>query len=384
MRKPHTLFLGVLFLAFSLITLYPMWQGAIIWNTIEYATEFYDKYERPLDILIAFFAFYILIVYKIKMRSEMIYILLYALFNAISIIINGRSSGYFSIVAIPLIYLLLSNIKNSYYFNWNKFILIVLLIWIITPIIDCFFFSDISRQLLFFREYGGYSFFDAGFSGYAVHKNVYAYIVGLCFLITIFTKLPKYVKYLIWVILVGALALSLCKSVIITLVVVVLYYKMINESIGLKLSNRHVILVIVLFSIAIACFVSLDFFNDPNRTVLINGFIDVIKNNFLFGTGMATVVPARFGDDMMPAHNLILQGLADRGIIAFMLYCIYIKCFFSNSDKVYRLFLLYMLLNGLFQPYYTIAIPDYLMMITFLLPMFMSIPVRKIVPQSVR
>ena len=372
-HKSHSFILGLIFLVFSFISLYPMWHGAEIWNRIDNSDEFINKYELPLDIVAVLYAMVFILVYNVHERRELVAILIYTVFHALSIIINGRSDGYFSIIAVPLIYILLSNIKNSYHYNWNEVILCALLVWIVAPIIDCFIFSDYSRQISFFTEFDNNSLLEAGFSGYAQHKNVYAYIVGLCFIITLFTAMPKLLKFFMIIVLSGACILSLCKSVMVTLVAITLYYKYKNSR-NLRITNKHKIVFICLTFIATVVFFKLSFFDDPNRMVIINGFINVIKNNFLFGTGEATLVPSIYGDELQPAHNFILQGIADRGIIAFIIFMYYIKLYFDNSDSTYRLFLLYMLFNGLFQPYFSMRVPNHLMMVTFLLPFFLKKP----------
>jgi len=367
MNKGERLIVLIVFFLNLLLGLYPLWQGGSVWLRFKELSDFEAAYYTP--VVYAEFILSILLIFLSKSVRLKDYTLLFVFtfFFILSVAFNGFKSSVFTIVAMPAVYILVIQSFKGNVHNIGYIVYLILLVWIIMPIIECHFFSSYSRQVLFY----GFTE-ETGFHGYAYHKNTYAYIVGLCILITYFIKIPILLKYLLYIPLLAALLYSECRSVLLAVVflfLMSLYYKF-------GINKRSLFIKCLLFvAVTIPMGVILvrhSFFEDPARGYILTKFISVIENNFLWGTGTSTVVEPLGENTPNPAHNFIIQGWADRGVFTIFFFLLFLFQLIKKNNPIVKTFITYMMIVGLFQPYLNIAIPSYLMMLSLLTPFVIS------------
>ena len=367
-RKSHyNSILGLLVLLINLfMALIPLWQGSFIWSYYKEQAEIEKAIFLPLSIVdIILFLMY-LFLNHIKWNRAHLIIIFMSIFYALSTIINKAESGYFSIIAVPIAYIFIYSISSTLDLSRYKYLLIVLLfLWCLLPFID-YLISDNNRQILYTSSLlSDYS----GFHGYAIHKNIYGYICGLCIImIGLSTTHNKFMALLLIVSLMIPLIYSGCRSVLVALAVVIIfnsYWRI--KKINIPSIIKWILGLSLVFGF-IYLFISISFFEDPNRVYILNEFIEIIKQHFFFGTGTQTRVQGLIDETENPAHNFILQVIADRGIFSSILFFMVLYYLIKKNNKTYSSFVIYMIVVGLFQPYLTLAIPSFLMMLCFVLP----------------
>lgn len=377
--------LGIILIMNLVVSLLPLWSGGYIADYYHdpsvYRTKLLDKV-----IYIEVVLFLILsLLLKNKVGHKYLFaVSIYAFFNAISVIVFGSGAGYFSLLAVWIIYVLLEKLKNQNLTSLRPFVMFYLFIWICLPFLE-FLISDFSEKSLFFGSFTSrettFMGFPIGFSGYDQHKNGYAYMIGFYLMLLYFCNLKNNIKIILACLPICLLFFSGTRSVMLALIVVFSYHKLKNNKLINRISgSKPIMFYIISCAIIIYVFAKLSLFEDEDRLYIITQFVQVISTNPLFGTGGYTIAQGLASEDL-PAHNFILQGLADRGVIVFLCYAYMIWLYFRTSRSEGKVFLLYAMIIGLFQPDYNISIPSDFMMIAFLSPLLISnqnnIPIKK-------
>lgn len=378
------LFVFILNLFYVLV---PQWKGSSIWNT------YYDIESFTLGFLwLRQISIFLLIVISLfafpgnkRLRiNDILPFVVLALTYAISLFFNGKISSIFAAISIPLNYYAIFLAQQRKIFNLSYIIIIILALWVFLPVIDFFFFSDSYRQSLFFyssSEIGDFN--DNDFSGYAYHKNAYGYICGLLIIILQYLNIKRIYKFILIPLIIICILFSGCRSVLVSILGVffISYFKNKSEKFHLirnhlgragtkKLRLRYmglIILIVAISSVAIMFLIQNSIFDDPFRLLIYEHFFSVIKSNFYFGVGEPV-----FFDSDDPAHNFILQILADNGFFCFIAFMWVIFRIFKSSTKMGQMLIIYLLLVSLFQPTLSLSAPSSLFTVLLLMPSFLN------------
>lgn len=361
-KKMSKFIIAFILLSNLLYLLVPRWAGSRVANTYQTIQMFDEKYSIPLVIVnFLLAATFILLNQKYIIRKDIIFFLPVICFYTMSVLINGGGTGIFSCMAMPIYYIFMLTSQRYKIPKWLPIVFLVLLLWVIIPLVD-FFISSSDRRLMFFT---GNIYSLSGFTGYAIHKNVYAFIIGISILLSFKLNFNKLIRLIVLSFLFGVLLFSQCKSVIVALFAVYIITYITKHDIRFN-SFKSLFLLIITIIVGVVSFVKLSFFDDPERMGIIVQFISFIHNNLWFGAGKTVLMYD--GLELNPAHNFIIQGIADYGIISLVFFLIFLLYIYRKQTIEFKQFLVYIVVVGLFQPYFKLAIPTEYIIITFLIP----------------
>lgn len=377
----------VVFVLNIFYVLVPQWKGSPIWNTYQDIETFTAGYIwlRQLSISLLLILPLFAVSGNKKLRSkDILPFAVLALTYALSLLFNGKISSIFTAISISLNYFAIYLTLQKNYYDLSSFIIIILSIWVLLPVIDFFFLSDSYRQSLFFyssSEIGGFN--DNDFSGYAYHKNAYGYICGLLIIILQYQNINKALKLIMIPIIILCILFSGCRSVLVAIlgVFIISYFnnkrnklhfiKSYANRVGtskLRLKYIGLILFIVAISVlAILFLIKNSVFDDPFRLLIYEHFVDVIQSNLFWGVGEPV-----FYDSDDPAHNFILQILADNGLFCFVAFIWVILHLFKASTRIGQMLIIYLMIISLFQPTLSLSAPSSLITVFLLIPCFLN------------
>lgn len=89
-----------------------------------------------------------------------------------------------------------------------------------------------------------------------------------------------------------------------------------------------------------------------DRSIIFDRFTEFIGRHWLLGHGSMKVIELpEFGKIDVPAHNLVLQWIANYGVAAFLVLAAWLACVFAllRSTRA-RMLLIYLLVYGMYQP----------------------------------
>lgn len=359
--------------------LVPQWRGSSFWQKYPDVESFSNEYLW-LKLISNFILICITItslnsrrirqINNIIVEKRFPFVLLFFAFLS-SLIVNHASAGIFALIAMPLNYMAFYLKPKVNIFNMNTLIIIILIIWIVAPVVDYYFFSNSYRQSLFYTSSSG-GFDDNDFSGYAIHKNIYGYVCGILFVILMVSRVKTAVRITLSVIVVFCILFSGCRSALVAIVGTVIFRYYFNKS--TKLFRKPsiiksvvlILLLILLLIIAVIILQKFSIFDDPARLLIYDYFFNIITDNIFFGVGETVL----YKDD--PAHNFILQIIADYGMFVFIAFVYVIYCIYKQSTIAGRLFIIYFLIISLFQPTLSVSIPNNITVVLLLLPLFIK------------
>lgn len=368
--------------------LVPQWRGSQIWNTYQDIESFSLGYlwlrQLSISLLMALPIFTITSNAKLKKKDILPFVVL-GLMYALSLFFNGKISSLFAAISIAMNYFAIFIAIQKKIYNFSSIIIILLAIWVLLPVVDFFFLSDSYRQSLFFysssSEIG--SFNDNDFSGYAYHKNAYGYVCGLLIIIIQYLNINKVIKLIMIPLIILCILFSGCRSVLVAILGVFIITYFINKRDRFNLLRNYtggvnsrklrlkyvglIVLIAIISIVAIIFLIKNSIFDDPFRLLIYEHFFNVIKGNFLFGLGETV-----FFDSDDPAHNFILQILADNGIFCFIAFMWVISRLYKSSTKIGQMLILYLLIISLFQPTLSLAAPSSLITVILLMPCFLN------------
>lgn len=365
-----TLVIFIILIINLYMALYPLWQGSSIWG--EYSDiELFRRSFFPLIVVEVMLALVLFLRHSFVFNKTVGSLFLLSVLYVISSFFSGSSfNGAFRFLAVPVLYYIIVTIDTCRYYKLIVCIIVsIIIVWCIAPIID-YLFSPLDRKLLFFPHATNYE--NNGFGGYALHKNVYAFFAGIGVLCLLQLKGNRLIRILLIITLFVAIIISCSRSSLVALVIAIICNYILSKrgADKLHLKKKHIIVVLIIVSLSAFYFIREEFFVDKERLYIVAQFISVIKSNFLFGTGVTTVVDDGFA--MSPAHNFILQSFADCGVFVTIAFLLFLFQMYKSGTRIFKVFMLYIVVIGLFQPYFALSLPNEYMMPCFLIPKFLN------------
>lgn len=341
------------------LALLPAWRGSFIWNYVS-DTSSYFILTGYSGIVLNFLISIIVLSLNIKIygRWKILFCFLSMILFTLSMLQKDVNIKQFEGIMAICAYLMLVCVLPQYKFSKviRNGVLIFLLLWSIIPVVY-FFVAPVNMKLLLFSDSGT-------FSGFALHRNFYGVYAGISFLLLWFVSWPKLYKCLLGGFLLVGLLMSECRTVILCLFVSLVYKKY-------SQSKIFYVYLILLGIIGIVCYLFLveflsdymmrrDLDNNAMRQELYQGFWNIICENPLLGKGENVLYYSSTYPDGAPAHNFVLQIIANNGIFAmFCFVAFYIAIFKSLSSDAKCIFL-FLIITGMFQPYVDSGFPTVL------------------------
>lgn len=337
----------------------PAWSSSPLWNIITFE-RYFPIIVNGSQIIFIFFSFCILCLQRKVDMNILFFLCLIELSFVISLTSTGFKSGIFAMIAVPISFLFIfGSIKDL---NINKTIapIVVLIMWIwsivpiillvISPSLRSSFFISLTGELL-------------TFSGFAFNRNFYGMIIGIPIVVLltyplIFGKLLK-----IFMLLTSMIGVFLCSSrTLILAAFICIAYDYFLRS---KKVFFHRIAYFLLFLIGMAGLYTIytNYSIRPEKTnddrkELYEGFYQKIKESPLFGQGERVLYYSSTNPEGSPAHNFILQLGADYGLPVLIMFLLFLAYVFIRAKRYLRIFFIYTVIWGLFQPYFSFSIPS--------------------------
>lgn len=344
-----------------LLLLFPVWYGSPIWMYITVGQYF--EYLNITSVFPFLFISFLYFIIKMKISNSclIIPIVLLTLSFLLSIVMTGFKSGFVAIWGIPLSFTYMYCEMKKYAIS-NRllhFIFYFLFFWSFLPLLYIIV-APFSSVVTFFTSVNGS--LDT-FSGFALHRNFYGMIVGCVFLLLPFVKIRPTFKFIILVSLLIGIYLAACRSVIVAIIIAGGYWLLINN--GINKRKRILLIIVSIIVVFVGNFVyekyTIREVNDnDDRKELYHGFYNKIKEKPLWGYGKEVRYYSirRQFQEGTPAHNFILQVAANNGLIVLFFFMVFLLIFFLKSGRYTRVFLIYVMVWGLFQPYFSLGIPS--------------------------
>lgn len=349
-----TLLLQLIFL------LLPSWSGSPLWNIITH--EQYISFIVQGSSFIFLFSSILFVFLGNSFNRKLFSLLLVIDFIFIlSLLITGFQSGLLAVVGIPLSYICLFDIIKRYSCSHRLLFLslYVMLIWCVLPILYLPFIPSSEKVLFFTAEDGSLT----TFTGFALHRNFYGMVIGLVFILLLKLKLNMLFKFVSFVILLIGLFICSSRSAIVSVIVVLsIDYILIKKTMLFK----HLPVIIWGSAVLFTAYYfysqySLRATNDNDaRNELYQGFFSMISKHPIWGYGY----PVKYYSIRpnfvtgSPAHNFIVQLWADYGLIVLFSFLFLLAFVYKKMGRYSRMFLVYVIVWGLFQPYFGFGIPS--------------------------
>ncbi|MEG1692350.1 MAG: O-antigen ligase family protein [Bacteroidales bacterium] len=288
----------------------------------------------------------------------------------LSLLFTSFQAGLMAIFAVPIAYIVVFQIiaQNGISDKHMICATLILVVWCVFPLFYMLIAPIEHKIMLFNGSEDSMTF--SSFGGFSLHRNYYGFYVGLSIiLLTFYDVLKKYRIVLYPLLLIGLILSESRSSIIATLVCVSLFYIKKN---GLKLSRLFMLsigvgIIIFLWYYFSQNFASRDISSNSDRWELYNGFFNIFWDNFFWGTGKSSLYFSSNYPEGSPAHNFILQTLADYGFFTSLIFFFFIGYNFFHGGIYSKTLWCYLLIIGLFQPYFTFGIPISFTLITFLM-----------------
>lgn len=297
------------------------------------------------------------------LNIKLISIILIQVFLSISIVLSELDNTRFLLFTIPIsfiaVFLVIRHIKTTK--TILDLLLIIFILWSSIPVVDILLNPG---NINYFSGDGKY--WMSTFRGFAVHRNAYGFISGMTILLVILQVKNIYVKLSIIAIISYGIFLSESRSTIFSLIVIVTYFVSSNSN----KRNFYLILSFGLSSILVYYLADYYYkssirgstlFSYEDRISLVNEFTEIILNNLFFGLGGPVL--SKSGD---PVHNFFFQTIASFGIFVAFPYFVLLTQIWKEQNLRFRVLFGYLLLFGLFQPYFQFSAISNYMLILFI------------------
>lgn len=299
---------------------------------------------------------------RLYFNKKILLIFIIEFFLIISVLLSSINNTNFFIITLPISFITVFNIfKYLKVYKGTLFsLLIVLIIWSAFPVIN-FIIRPSDTQ---YFNGDGINWIST-FRGFASHRNSYGFIAGMTILyILILNKFKLFVNILIISIISIGIILSESRATILAVILMATYYL---STFGKNFYFR-IILLLSIFSIIF--YFSIDYFIEmssrqstifktDDRFSLIEEFTIIINDNLFFGLG-GTVL-SNNGD---PVHNFFIQVIASYGLLVSIPYFFLLWQIWKEGNKEFRTLFGYLLLFGLFQPYFQFgSISNYMLLL---------------------
>ena len=351
-----TMMLWINFLA----TFFPANSGSILWKFIPNEDAYTDKWLRLVTVF-NFGCLIFIVFYRRKFKYSIIlfYCLFLWIFYLISRFYNVTVGDYISIVVIPIEYLGFYLIFRYGTLSHKslKYILILSGLWIAIPIL-MFLFGSIQTKLTFMSLGNGKI---STYGGFALHRNYFGYYAGLAILLFIFSNIKKYIKTIVILLGIIAIFVSASRSAFVCLFAAIgIYVWKSNKKWRMPLIISMGVVGLLYYILATQIQIRTgDIMYTSDREDLFQAFSDTISTHPLLGKGSFT----RFYSESYPngaqAHNFVLQVWSDYGLITLLFFSLFWGSIFYYGDIKVRTFIAYLILFGLFQPYFILGMPSH-------------------------
>lgn len=371
---------SILLVVNIIVSLAPLWRGSFLLDYFSSPAEF----EKRMDIFLALFNFgfmvlgivFHLIYYpKIEKFNFFVFSALFISY-LISIALNSFKSGYFSIIFTPICYLFIFFIIGYYYLPTfiEKYIRFGILLWSIIPVCLVLFTHYTYNEYFFSTP----RYPPVTFGGFAAHQNAYGYLTGVGILIGFFKLYSSKWNWILLAFSFVGIYMAESRSALIGTIICSIYYFINKNSLETKINEVKIdlssnkkspflksrtfkiigILLIVLIFFGIIYY-WINYGTRKNtlmeagyRAIIYEGFINYISDHFLFGNGGGYMLTTFRSPQGTPAHNFVIQSLADYGIFVTFFFLLFIFLVWKQFKLYGRCLLLYMIIFGLFQPYF--------------------------------
>jgi hypothetical protein len=340
-----------------------------IYASVENFNQTYLKYILVFNMIVFLF-----ILLNSKLDLNNILVRLIVILSVFYMAINwyhGTLAHYYSLIALPISYLTIFYVLPKYSTN-RKLLLGIygyLLVWALYPLIITFLNPN---------GWDAYHFMDKDglntFKGFAYHRNVYGFYVGVTLLLTLFINKPafRYYKVVIALLLTIGIVLSESRSTSLAAYISALYYL-------IKSGDKGKVYYLYASVITLALFTIFGVYILPNSVRGIEQLLDISDRIFInstlitrhsdhliFGNGVGTLLMNTTNNDIS-AHNFVVQTILDYGIFIALLFFLILYKVWSNAGVRYQTLLLFLVLVGLSQPYFSFGVPTYFTLMTLLI-----------------
>lgn len=367
LRKTTFIFYSLIVLN-TLLVLSPTWGGSFILAYIDIEDFLYLSVRVTRFINLFFF---ILILYYNGIRQTTLLVVIVVTFFLmfVSKVANFTIEEFTTPVEFLLtdIALFCSFGKLNISKRFIEILSLVFIIWSIVPVLYLPVAPASHKLMLFATDENAK---DAVFSfcGFANHRNVYGYYAGISILLVLFSSYRKTLKFFLLVILSIGLFLAASRGSLLATAFVVLffYFKDTNKK------QKFIALVILVIAITLLVFYGSKFESRllteaGGRSYLNKVGVAMFRESPLFGYGKSTLLDVNHFEGVnSPAHNFILQTLLDYGLLALIPFLLFIWLLYKQSCKKSQSFLLFLLIVGFVQPYFSLNAPSQFTLISYL------------------
>ena len=377
LRLPAVM-LYVMFIFNVGINLIPQWKAGYVYNTIgnETFVNFLLTLSNYVNTLLA-----ILIIIsssKVQSRQSLLLMIIVSIGMLFSIMVNQSWQSFTQLIGFFIIYTALFSFavvdKSKYAEGIIRLITVILLLWCVLPVIYIPFASGDVLLALFSSDNEAWT---SSFAGLARHRNFYGYYAGITLVLMVIQHglFKNFIlKFASYALLIVGIFISDCRAVIAALGLSFFLYFF-----NILKRNRFLTILLSLIVIFGFYYVSTVFETrlttaEMDREDVWLGFINYIFENPIFGGGGQVLL---FNGEH-PAHNFVLQVMADYGQIVAFCFFFFLFYQYIKSSKESRFIWLFFLTFMLFQPYFYIATPNEVNIITLcLIVLFNGIKSRK-------
>ncbi len=340
------------------VAFFPAHRGSILWNIISGEDAYTAVWLRILNVFNLGCTLF-LVLYKRTLKYSIIvcFICLLWLSYILSKLVNLSYSDLILVVGIPIEYIVIYIILKEELLSKNslKWILVLLGAWLVIPLI-LFFVGPIQTKLSFISyEHGRLG----TYGGFALHRNYFGYYAGLVMLVFLFSNTKKWIKSLIIVVGFISIFVSTSRSAFLCLSAAISLFMWISY----KRWRVPLLIAIVIGGMAyylLSMELQLrtgDIMYTSDREYLMEAFTDSISQHPIMGKGSFTKIYSASHPDGAQAHNFILQIWSDYGIIALLFFILFWGAVYKYGNIQVKIFIAYLLLFGLFQPYLVLGVP---------------------------
>lgn len=353
----------IIFIFDIILNLIPTWRGGFIYQHI--GLEIYGNLVITISNTFNTIAFVLLLFSSgIKNSRYVDYVIVLSILMLLSTAINGAYDMLYKTICFPIVMLGMFCCQQSDLSNkLLRTVLILMILWSIIPVA----YLPIApyEHILYMHNTDNFNTLNT-FCGFATHRNVYGFYAGLslCFLFMQDNK--KVFNWVAIILLIIGLFMAASRTALVGAFVSILFYrwKSISKKYRVWIIIFGLIVVEVLFYYA-RIFESRIVSEDSGRDELYFAFLRQICENPFFGKGGNAV--AMLGGDLNPCHNFLLQTAADYGLLALLVFCAFLWRLYSDSNLEAKTILLFLLITGLFQPYFSLKFPLQQALVAYLL-----------------
>lgn len=353
----------IIFIFDIVLNLIPTWRDSFIINFIGL-----DEYKnRVITISNTFNTIAFLFLFfssGIKNNRYTTIIIILSVLMLLSTAINGAYDMLYKTFCFPIVMLgMFCCQQSNLSYKFLKVFLIIIILWSIIPVA----YLPIApyEHYLYMHNTDNINTLNT-FCGFATHRNGYGFYAGLSLCFLFMEDFKKIFKIVAAVLLAIGLFMAASRTALVGAFVAVMFYnwRSIPKKYRIFIVIAGIVAVEALFYYA-RMFDSRIMAEDSGRDELYYAFFNLVLNNPIFGKGGNAM--AMLGGDLNPCHNFLLQTAADYGLIALAVFCVFLWRIYSDSNLEAKTILLFLLITGFFQPYFSLKFPLQYTLVAYLL-----------------